>query len=906
MSSSTLGDRFLPLGRSLHLDLATGDRAWLRVAPAVHGLEAVRWNERCAALTTLWHPGMAECLDFGLLGQDTRFEAFRVDRLLPHRHAAPFDARRVRERVEEFLITCGVVPGSESIEGADSSGRPLVVPGACHRQCDVPVAPAPIAGSRGSRRAHARAGRHAHMRVPEGSIGVRLVHRAAYSALRERLDAQPPTGITVTDVTAPLGAGGRTLLRYCAREARRLGWVALATPAIRLLAERREDDTPGVLDAIVAGRHLVVLHDGRRSHAAADRELAATVLRIGARVPQPHRVIQLVLRPRAADVVTLPPLTPTELAGMLVLAPDARRAARRIASAAGSSGGLPGKYLEALLAICAPEHRAPPAVTRACVVHDTRVPFGMTAPSASVPEAPRPPITANARCGTGRSRASRADVARAIGESERLAGAGRHAAAERLLRAAAGAQARRGREREAGDAAIACGRLHTERGRTAAALASFSEAMSRYERAGATAQMAVASTWLGRAHLDGLQVDHSESCLRAAVAVARMGGHRTARAWAGISLARTLWWAGRNDEAHAFLHGAAPGELDLDADDPHAVPDPQLVALAHAMLAVRVGCAMGDTDRAARQVTIAREQAAVIATPASACLAQLARAHWCAALGDVTGLEDSAASGLRLARDARRPLDALRFRVLRCYRPARAAPHAHLAADQRALRRALGRALPPLLAVQVRLALARCAGPAAFEAALAGYRTRGLAAGLGASWVLARTRRHPAWRHAVGLLLVCGLAFEYASVVGPLRPWAQRTPVYALWLRRQPPGGVLELPAPLSSALPLYDAEWSYLARFHRHRLVNGYSGYFPRSYLDLLNSLVRFPDASSLEALHARGVRYIVVHEDRYLPVDFLELDGRLRRAPGITPVGYFHDLRYPAAIFTLERRDR
>ena len=124
LSSSTLADRFLPLAHALHLDLATGDRAWLRIAPATCGLEAVRWNERCAALTTLWHPGMAECLDFGLLGHDTRFEAYRVNAVLPLPSARPFDGPDTRGRVEEFLITCGVPPGIQSIEGADSSGRP--------------------------------------------------------------------------------------------------------------------------------------------------------------------------------------------------------------------------------------------------------------------------------------------------------------------------------------------------------------------------------------------------------------------------------------------------------------------------------------------------------------------------------------------------------------------------------------------------------------------------------------------------------------------------------------------------------------------------------------------------------------------------------------------------------------
>jgi DNA-binding NtrC family response regulator/tetratricopeptide (TPR) repeat protein len=736
LSSSTLADRFLPLAHALHLDLATGDRAWLRIAPATRGPEALRWNERCATLTTLWHPGMAECLDFGPLGHDTRFEAYRVNGLLPLRSARPFDGPNARGRVEEFLITCGVPPGIQSIEGADASGRPLVVPGTCPVEGEAPVSSGQSGAtgeSRGDRaRARTRAGirggirarTRAHMRIPAGSIGVRLVQRGVYAAVRERLEAQPSTGITVTDVNAPLGAGGRTLLRYCAREARRLGWVALATPAIRWLEDQRAADGAAVWDALVAGRHLLVLHDGRRSPVAADRELAAVVLRLGTRVARPHRVIQLVLRPRAADVLTVAPFTPAELSAMLVIAPDASRAARRITSAAASSGGLPGRYLDTVLALCAPQPRVADAVTRAYVVHDMRAPFGTAAvPSASADQAPLPPLAVPVRSG-------RAEVWRAIAESERLAGAGRHAAAERLLRAAAAAQVRRGREREAGDAALACGRLHIDRGRTAAALASFSEALSRYERAGAGAQMAIASTWLGRAHLDALQVDESESCLRAALAASGLGGHRSARAWAGISLARTLWWLGRYDEAHAILHGVDASAA--DADDHRAVPAPPLVALAHAMLAARISCALGEPDRAAVQITAARAHAAAIGTPASACLAELARAHWCAALGDATGLDGSAASGLRLARDARRPLDALRFRVLRCQTRALAGSHLQPVPDQRALRRALGRALPALLAAQVRLALAACAGAAAFEAVRAGHGAQGLA-GLGAS-----------------------------------------------------------------------------------------------------------------------------------------------------------------------------
>jgi hypothetical protein len=176
-------------------------------------------------------------------------------------------------------------------------------------------------------------------------------------------------------------------------------------------------------------------------------------------------------------------------------------------------------------------------------------------------------------------------------------------------------------------------------------------------------------------------------------------------------------------------------------------------------------------------------------------------------------------------------------------------------------------------------------------------------AGLGAAALLTRLPRR-GWRHAAGALVVLGLTVEYASEVGPLYAWPQRAPLYAMWLRQQPRGIVVEFPVPRAWALPNYDAEWSYLQSFHWQPLANGYSGYYPKSYLDLLHHLIPFPRGESLDVLRARGVRYVVVHENRYQPADFLDFDGRLRRTPGLRLAGYFPDETYPAVVFTLEPR--
>ena len=715
MGFSLIADRFVPLAHALHLDVATGDHAWLRIEPATEDADGLRWAERCATLITLWHPSLAECLDFGLLPTGQRFEAYRVNQLLPRRAGRVFDASRVRDRVDEFLFACGVLPGAPSIEGADASGRWLAVPGAY----DGVVAASPATDANleaASTPVDATGTSRAHPRLPDGSVGVRLVHRAIYDAVRERLSVEPPTGISVTDVEAVPGAGGRTLLRYCAREARRLGWVALATPALRWIEAGRARHGSALWDDIIGGRHVIVLHDGRRSSLAADHELTAILLRLGTRVPRPHRLFQLVLRPRAADALCLTPLMPAERDRMFVLGADARSEAQHVRSAAAAGGGLPGGCIAAVLRLCAPPSRIAEAVVRAHVVHEPRSEFG-----GGPPAAPAPLAILNTASGPGRP-----DVWRAIAESGRLAAAGRHAAAERLLRRAGHAQLRRGRDCDAADAALASGRLHADRGRTRMAIASFSEALSRYEAAGATTQMIAASAWLGRAFLDVLQIDESEACLRSAVAAGALADRLQAHEWARISLARTLWWLGRSDEAHVLLLGSETTECGWR--DCRVAPAPRVLALARAALSVRVSCALGELERAGAYVTAAREHAAASATPASACLAELARAHWSAALRDLAGVDESVARGLLFARDARRPFDALRFRIVRCQAHACAGSRKQAASDRRPLERALARGLPELLAARARLALAACAGPAEMEMASARCHARGLVA----------------------------------------------------------------------------------------------------------------------------------------------------------------------------------
>jgi hypothetical protein len=110
-----------------------------------------------------------------------------------------------------------------------------------------------------------------------------------------------------------------------------------------------------------------------------------------------------------------------------------------------------------------------------------------------------------------------------------------------------------------------------------------------------------------------------------------------------------------------------------------------------------------------------------------------------------------------------------------------------------------------------------------------------------------------------GVLMVA----EYASK--PIALAAIRTSapdVYADIIRDRgdsPTAALFEFPASSQD-----DPTYLYYSTFHWQSLVNGYSGFFPPSYVRLMDGMQTFPDDSSIAALRSRGTRYLVVHGER------------------------------------------
>ncbi len=165
-------------------------------------------------------------------------------------------------------------------------------------------------------------------------------------------------------------------------------------------------------------------------------------------------------------------------------------------------------------------------------------------------------------------------------------------------------------------------------------------------------------------------------------------------------------------------------------------------------------------------------------------------------------------------------------------------------------------------------------------------------AGYGVSRVVERVRSART-RATVVMTLGLLMLVEYASWPIPLQPIPRALPeVYVDLLRERgdgPDTAVIEYP--LSAA---DDPTYMYYSTFHWQSLANGYSGFFPPSYLALWKAMTDFPGDPALDAIRARGVRYLLVHQERMIGDRYVRLIQQLDRRSDLSVVSRRPSERY------------
>jgi hypothetical protein len=157
-------------------------------------------------------------------------------------------------------------------------------------------------------------------------------------------------------------------------------------------------------------------------------------------------------------------------------------------------------------------------------------------------------------------------------------------------------------------------------------------------------------------------------------------------------------------------------------------------------------------------------------------------------------------------------------------------------------------------------------------------------------------------RRWLPVVLPCAMLLEYSVSPLQLVPYPNTPPPVYKFLSQLPPGVVAEFPTPPPYSLPGPEARHSYMSTFHWNPILNGYSGFYPPSYLRRLASFRSFPDAASLNVLRETGVRYVVLHVASVDPVELWKARTGVQAFPELEQLGQFGDGVYTALVYELK----
>jgi hypothetical protein len=176
-------------------------------------------------------------------------------------------------------------------------------------------------------------------------------------------------------------------------------------------------------------------------------------------------------------------------------------------------------------------------------------------------------------------------------------------------------------------------------------------------------------------------------------------------------------------------------------------------------------------------------------------------------------------------------------------------------------------------------------------------------AGFGAQALQTRLSRFGPGISAALVLLVALDDGTTGMILKDLPYQPSSTPNVYKTIRAQGPGVLLELPLARLDALPGREAAYMFWSIAHWHPLVNGYSGYYPPEFLEMVVRTEGFPDDRSLEELALVGVRYIVVHKAFYDADQYRSLLLRMAEQPALQPLGIYPDPSGSAALYAFAK---
>ena len=178
-------------------------------------------------------------------------------------------------------------------------------------------------------------------------------------------------------------------------------------------------------------------------------------------------------------------------------------------------------------------------------------------------------------------------------------------------------------------------------------------------------------------------------------------------------------------------------------------------------------------------------------------------------------------------------------------------------------------------------------------------------AGFGFARVIGRINRR-ALAGTVSVALILITCVEYLSRPA-LKPMDADVSEWYESLSAMPDAVLFEWPVTVPWRLEsMVDVGYMYRSTRHWRPLLNGYSGNYPASYVELLLTMRTFPDTGSLEYLQRAGATVLVVHEAKDSRPSFEYAVDRLTRDPNIRVLAQDTDGERRVIFFRLSAPDR
>jgi DNA-binding NtrC family response regulator/tetratricopeptide (TPR) repeat protein len=323
--SELFADRFMRVGASSWIDIATGGAVRVMVAPAAEGSAAFAWDDMCATLARLRHPLLNPLVDYGFADAHRTFEAYTVG---PPVRIGSASGSRALAHATRFLEAHGVwlsaSRASLVVRVTSTSGRTM-------------------------------AGR---------TLGVTLQPRRVFTAVEEMLSDTSPAGASPLEVAGTDGSGLRTLQTQIARAARIQGYVPVCGAVLR--------SVPWLWPHL-RQRHVCVLLEPQ--HGANDGA-ARLVSALGLESARRHVVMHFVRDAGGSRCVAVDPLGVTAMTSMIFADLEEGPAVAEVHAAARAADGSPGRFLTRLGATTSSDRR--PTFS---LVHESAAAYTVSAPT---------------------------------------------------------------------------------------------------------------------------------------------------------------------------------------------------------------------------------------------------------------------------------------------------------------------------------------------------------------------------------------------------------------------------------------------------------------------------------------------------------------------------------------------